>query len=414
MLPSIAEGWTLGSDGRSLTVALRPKAKFSDGSPVDSSIAESLLPSALRTFMGPVFSDVDHVKALGKNTVEIASRERAPFLIESLEAPLQKPSGVATGPFVGVPNSTTDLVPNPYYYLGPPTISRIHLENYPSVRTAWAEMLRDRIDMLYEVGPEAMSSMQNSSTVAVFTITRRYQFVIILNPDAPVLRSAAVRRALSLGVDRAEVVRNALNGYGIVSSGPLWPRYWALDSGLPKFEFDPASASKLLGAKLQVSCLVPRDAALERIALEVKRQLAGIGVDLKLEEGTYDEVSRRAGNREYEALLTDLISGPTLLRLYLVWHSTGPLNYGHFGTPKTDIALERVRHALSEDGYRKAVTGLQQAFMDDPPAIFLAWSQRARAVSRRFDVPTEGGRDILGTLRLWKPTPDVRRQASRN
>ena len=38
--------------------------------------------------------------------------------------------------------------------------------------------------------------------------------------------------------------------------------------------------------------------------------------------------------------------------------------------------------------------------MDDPPAIFLAWSERARAVSNRFVVPPpEAGRDVLSTLR---------------
>ena len=46
-------------------------------------------------------------------------------------------------------------------------------------------------------------------------------------------------------------------------------------------------------------------------------------------------------------------------------------------------------------------------------AVFLAWQERARAVSRRFSVPSEPGRDILGTLRLWKSAADTR-QASRN
>jgi hypothetical protein len=49
------------------------------------------------------------------------------------------------------------------------------------------------------------------------------------------------------------------------------------------------------------------------------------------------------------------------------------------------------------------VAALQRAIVDDPPAIFLAWSQRARAVSTRFHVPVEPGRDILSTLRLWRP-----------
>jgi hypothetical protein len=73
-----------------------------------------------------------------------------------------------------------------------------------------------------------------------------------------------------------------------------------------------------------------------------------------------------------------------------------------------------VRHAASDDEYRSGVTAFQQAVVDEPPAIFLAWSERARAVSHRFDVPVpEDGRDVLSTLRLWRPTPN-QQSASRN
>ena len=45
--------------------------------------------------------------------------------------------------------------------------------------------------------------------------------------------------------------------------------------------------------------------------------------------------------------------------------------------------------------YKAGVAAFQRAILDDPPAIFLAWSERARAVSTRFDVPVEPERDIL-------------------
>ena len=79
------------------------------------------------------------------------------------------------------------------------------------------------------------------------------------------------------------------------------------------------------------------------------------------------------------------------------------------GSPLIDAALDRIRHAPSDDEYRQGVTALQHAIVDDPPAIFLAWGERARAVSRRFDVPVpEDGRDVLSTLRLWRTAVDQR------
>jgi hypothetical protein len=70
------------------------------------------------------------------------------------------------------------------------------------------------------------------------------------------------------------------------------------------------------------------------------------------------------------------------------------------------VALDRLRAAPTEADYKAAVAGFQQAMIDDPPAIFVAWSQRARAVSTRFEVPAEPGRDILRSLRLWRPASD--------
>ena len=128
---------------------------------------------------------------------------------------------------------------------------------------------------------------------------------------------------------------------------------------------------------------------------------------------TQEQLLERLGKHDYEATLIEFISGPTLFRPYLVWHSGAPFNWGHFGGPNIDKALDAVRFSGSDADYRAAVASLNQIFAEDPPAVFLAWQERARAVSRRFSVPSEPGRDILGTLRLWKPAADTR-QASRN
>jgi ABC-type transport system substrate-binding protein len=100
-----------------------------------------------------------------------------------------------------------------------------------------------------------------------------------------------------------------------------------------------------------------------------------------------------------------------LLRPYHIWHSGGSLN---LKSPSIDTALDAVRHAPSGDAYLQAVAGVQQAMMDDPPAIFLAWMEVARAVSKRFDVPpVPAGRDIMAGLRQWKSS-GLAQQASRN
>jgi peptide/nickel transport system substrate-binding protein len=422
MQPWLAEGWTVGNRGRSLLVKLRPNVKFHDGYPLDADAVSRILPESLKSSMGPAFSDVGEIRVVGKDTVEIVFHQASPFIVEALEAPVQRAGTppVGTGPYIGTPGSKTAFDANNGYYLGKPEIQHIDVTTYPTVRAAWAELLRDRIDWLWEVGPDAVDSMTSSSSVAMFTYTRRYQFVLAFNPSAKAVRSRDVRLGLNSAVDRDLLVKNALNGHGTVSVGPVWPQHWSLQNNRPKLSYDPKAASEMLNRaktrtsdRIHFTCLVPPDALNERVALEVKRQFEAVGVDMAIEELTQEQLVERLGKRDYEATLFEFISGPTLLRPYLVWHTDAPNNFGHFGSRSIDQALDAVRFSGSDDDYRAAVAHLNQILSDDPPAVFLAWQERARAVSKRFSVPSEPGRDILGTLRLWKPAGNSR-QASRN
>jgi hypothetical protein len=59
---------------------------------------------------------------------------------------------------------------------------------------------------------------------------------------------------------------------------------------------------------------------------------------------------------------------------------------------------------------RTSATKFQRLLFEAAPAVFLTGLQDARAVSRRFVVPDEPGRDILETLWKWR----VADQASAN
>jgi peptide/nickel transport system substrate-binding protein len=423
--PLLAEKWNVGSDRRSLFLTLRPNVRFHDGSPLNSSDLARLLPEGLRSFWGPLADEIEQIQPVDHKSIEIKFRRASPFLQEMLEVTIRKPgtSVVGTGPFMTVPDSTSILRPNRDYYLGPPRINEIQVTTFPTVRAAWAELLRNGTDMLWEVGPDAIDSLQSSTTVGLFTYTRHYQYVLAFNTHAPALRSTETRRALNLAINRSELIQRALNGHGRVSSGPIWPRYWALPTPVPRFDFDPENASRILKGMQRTgnrtaarfTCLVQSDSAYERIALEMKRQLQAVDVEMEVRAVSQDQLLEAERSRNFEAVLIEAVSGPTVLRLHVLWDSHGSGNPGSFGSVAVDAAFDRVSQAENEAAYREAVVGLQKAFIDDPPAIFLAWSERARAVSKRFAVPApEAGRDVISTLRLWSPRNNDARLASRN
>lgn len=414
LTPWLARDWNTSSDGLTLTVDLRPGVRFQDGSAADSQVLTNALATALPSFLGIAFDDVDKIEAQSTNQIALRLKRPSQFVLESLEVQLPKPgnNNVGTGPFVAAAREpVTEMRANPNYYGGSPKIARISLNTYPSVRAAWAEMLRNNIDMVYEVGVDALPSLETTTTAKLYYSIRPYQYAILLNPQTPALRAASVRMALNAAVDRASLIRDALDGHGLASAGPVWPKNWAFNSAANTFAFDPGAASKVfkggaavkgsLKTVLSFTCLATADE--ERLALAVRQQLALFGVDMKVEEVSVPRINEAAGKRDFDAILAPMISGPTLFRPYLWWHSGGPLNRTGYSSRDVDAALDAVRHARTDDEYRRGVEQFQQAIHNDPPAIFLAWDERARAVSNRFAVVAEPGTDILDSLRLWRP-----------
>jgi peptide/nickel transport system substrate-binding protein len=418
--PLLAKDWQISGDGLSLTVNLRSGVAFHDGTPVTSAIVAASLRQRLTSVMGPAFKDVQDVTAASDSQVVVRLRRRSPFLLEALEVPVAKPEAplTGTGPFiVSDPTSPTELVANRKYYLGTPSIDRIVVQTFPSVRTAWAEMLRDQLDMLYEVSVDSLDSLEAATNVAIFASPQHYQYAVVLNSDSPALRSKDIRRALNMAVDRAALVRSVLRGHGIESSGPVWPHNFASREDWPTLKYDPQAAAKAIslatkgGSRVRFTCLVRPNDLEERVALLLKQQLDAVGVEMSIEEAAMDRIIDSFNRHHFDAVLLTSPNGPTLLRSYRAWHSGGPMNAR---SPTVDAALDQIQSATSEDAYKRAVSAFQQAAVDDPPAIFLAWIERTRVVSRRFTVPPgDAGRDILSTLRLWKPTTD-HRVASRN
>jgi peptide/nickel transport system substrate-binding protein len=359
--------------------------------------------------------------------VVIRLRERSTFLLDDLGVSILKIQDgkppVGTGPYVTVAGSGNELVMRAFerYYRGKPQIDRIVWRAYPTVRTAWAAMMRGEIDLLYEVGPEVREFIEPEASVRVFPFLRNYNFAVVLNSKKTPFDKPEVRRALNYAINRTHLVENALHGNGQKASGPVWPLHWAYDKSVPGYEYDPSRSIALLDSvgvphvvsvtnpdripsRFSFTCLIPESFALwERMALIVQRDLAKIGVDMQIESIPFEEFNRRIGAGQFDAVTLEFIFGNSPTRPYTFWYSTSKQNVWGYRNLDVDKSLDRVRRAANETEYRDALRQFQVDTLLDPPAIFLAVSQTARAVSRRFDVVAPLGSDILPTIGDWRP-----------
>jgi peptide/nickel transport system substrate-binding protein len=414
--PVFAESWTTSNDGLTWNLLLRPGVRFHSGNPADASAIRDILLAQLPAAMGPAFEDVANIRAVSDTGLEITLKRPSTFLMERLDIVSIQEAGTLSsgvGPFFVTSEHADEIQmdANERYYGGRPRIDRIVIKPYVSLRSAWADMLRGQIDMLYDVGVEALDSLTSSRDVQVHAFQRGYAFLVLLNVGKPYLRDPAIRRELNAAIDRTSIVSDVLRGHGTPALAPVWPEHWAYSHIAPTFQFAP-NAVNAGKSPLHLKCLLI-DPSHERLGLAIQRQLAAVGVDLELEMVTAGEGVKRVESGDFDAFLADFLQGPNLARPYLFWHSGAPYNYGHFSNVNVDGALDTIRHAQGDAVYRSGVEAFQRAVAEDPPAIFIAWRERARAVSRRFYVPAEPDSEPLTTIHRWRPAIDVT-VASRN
>jgi peptide/nickel transport system substrate-binding protein len=372
----------------------------------------------------PGLGDIVAIKVGGKLELVITVRKRSTFLLGDLSVPIDRlRSGkepVGTGPFVMTHASPNEIVMSRFsdYYLGSPHVQQIIWKPYPALRTAWAGMMRGEIDFLYEVGHESVEFVQGESSVNTFVFPRPYVMGVLFNSSRGPVADARIRRALNFAVNRQLILEQMLRNRGSVADTAVRPEHWAYDPNIIGYTYDPARALAILDAsgnppkvsravsvnpaRVQFTCLLLENLALwERMALLVQKQLFEIGVDMKLESVSTTVFNDRVARGDFDAIFLEL-SGVSMSRAYNYWHSASPGNAFGYRNPSVDEALDAIRRAPDDDTYRAAVSQLQRSMIANPPAIFLAWSQTARAVSRRFRVPSAPNTDILGSVRSWE------------
>lgn len=429
-VPKLAERWEWEDGGRALRIFLRQGVTFHDGAAVTATLAASVLTDLVsqpgNRALFPSLQDVTEIAADGELVVVVRLSRPSAFLVEDLELPLQigaERSG--TGPYRVVSASPTEIRLERFeqYYLGAPQIRLVTLKSQGALRTAWSALLRGEVDMITDVPPDAVQFISGDD-VEVVSFRRPYQYAIAFNSRRGPFANPVVRRALNLAVDRGAIIDNVLSGQGIPSTGPLWPQHWAYDRSLAPFNADAAAAASLLDAegfpaksapdgpprRFRFTCLVPQNfSVMERIILDIQKQLYGVGVDMQVEVVPPEHFDARIRSGDFDATFIDIAGGPSLGRAYVFWGSAksfAGLNLFGYENAEAERLFGILRTTTNEAAVRSATSALQRVLLSDPPALFIAWNERSRAVRRDFHIVEDSKRgfgDPIYTIWQWAP-----------
>ena len=434
----LATGMSVSDDGLTWTVTIRDDVSFTDGEPLTAEDVAFTYNTVKATSSVNDFTMLDSAEAADDTTVVF--HMTTPYSIwpytmaivgivpeHAYDSATYGSNPIGSGRYTLVQWDRGEqiiLEANPDYYGEAPKMKKVTIL-FMEEDAAFLAVQAGQADLAYTSAVYADQSPAGYSLLSCESVDNRG--INLPTEGSPVTADLAVRRAINIGVDREEMIRNVLNGYGT-------PAYSVCDK-LPWYNpasqvaYDPEEAVRLLeeagwvlgddgvrvkdGVRAELNILYSTgDSVRQALAADLSNQLAELGIACTTEGVGWDTAYDRA-------LTTPLVWGwgaHTPMELYNIYHTmpdTGTALYSPYANPTVDSYMDQaLRCADLEDSYelwQKAqwdgTTGVTQD--GDIPWVWLVnidhlyWVRDGLQVAEQKIHPHGHGWSIVNNVDQW-------------
>jgi len=445
--PLLAQAWDISPDGLTYTFKLRPNVKWHDGQPFTSADVSYTILEVLKKVHPrgrTAFAKVTAVETPDPLTAVIKLSQPAPPMLTALASSYESPmvpkhlfagtdpstnpyisKPVGTGPFVFKEWKKGDYIllekNTDYWQAGKPTLQRIvfRIISDASARAASFETGEGHIGGLSPIPLTDMPRIAKNPALSIEARGYAYMSPYMLmevNLRKPPLNDVRVRQAIAHAIDRARMTQVVWLGYGQPAVSPIPSQVTTFHStDLPKYEFNPEKAKKLLddaglkpgpnGMRFKITHdFIPFGSEYQRTGEFIKQQLSRVGIDVELRSQDLPSFLRRAYT-EYDFDTTSLYYGafadPTQGVQRLFWSKAiqkGVVftNNTGYNSPEMDRVLESAQ-GENDPVKRKALyLEMQRIAMTDLPVIPLMETRFLTISSSKLKNHTISADGIIG------------------
>ncbi|HEY9479470.1 MAG TPA: ABC transporter substrate-binding protein [Gemmatimonadaceae bacterium] len=442
----LARSWSWGPDSLSIAFRIDSLARWQDGPPVRASDVvftyRVYTDSAVASTVAPLLTDIDSVTVRDSLTAVFWFSHRSPeqfataafqmrILPEHLLSKLDRKelessdfarNPVGSGPFRfvrWVPRQMIELEANPDYHLGRPHLDRVIWSIAPDYNAAFMRLLSGDADMLEYMRPGDFEPLtEHPELKAVRYPSLIYGFLLFNERDPdnpkrphPIFGDRSTRRALTMAIDRPQLVRSVYDTLAVPAVGPFTEALSTYDSSIKQIPYDPDSAAALLdaagwrdtngdgwrernGRALRFTIIVPSSSTPRmRAAVIVQEMFKKVGVRAEIEQMDFPTHGSRQEARRFDASMNTMSSDGVPSTIRQLWSTAAAKdgsNYGSYENARFDALVDS---ASAQMDPRKAGAYYRQAYQllaDDAPAIWLfvplsyaAMQQRIHPVGMR-------------------------------
>jgi peptide/nickel transport system substrate-binding protein len=458
--PQLASSWTWSDDSLAVTFDLRPDARWSDGKPVSAGDVrftwELHVDTTVAWPSASIKSKIRDVEVKSERTVVFYFKERYLYQLmdandgvilpkhlldgvpraEIKSAPFGR-APVGNGPYALTrwePGQYLELSANPLYFGNAggatPRVRRVVFKFVPDAVTLAAQLKAGEIDLLESVQPGDLAGLRASRPdLDVYTVpSRRMSFVAWNEKRAP-FDDREVRRALTMGIDRAEIIQTVWQGYASECASPIVPLLWAFDPTIRPLPFDAGAARARLaergyqdtdgdgvldrdGRPLRFELLVNDAQNRVDVVTLVQAHLKRVGVRVDLRVMEYGAYIERILATEYDAAFVEWKT-TTKVDLTGLFHSKSMrpkgFNFVSYSNPEVDRAIDEALTKTDTASARALWNSVQRMIYDDQPYTFIAVPKEITAVDGRFCNVSPSALSFFVNVGEWGVEPDCAR-----
>ena len=427
VVPHLATSWSIADGGITYTFKLRPDAKWEDSTPVtadDVVFTTNLLKDPTfpgRPDIGRLWQAVNVIKVDALTVQFELKQPYAPFLDVTTIGLLPQHilSGTAAanltainfnlqpkgnGPWKLADSSQANnriasiaLEPNPAYFGPKPKISRLVFRYYTNSQALFDAFRSGDVDGMANLSPadQKLAEARNDVQINIGKQSSYVGLLVNLRKDsgALALTDPIVRQALMYALDRDAVVREMLDGRGVVAHAPFLPDTWAYNPNVKKYGRDLDRAKQLLasagyelravaptneevwqkdGEAISVKLLAPDTGAFPDVAEAIAKQWRELGVLVKVLP--VRNLSRDFLNaRQFQVALVEILldGDPDPYPWWHISRVTQGQNYSGWENKDASEWLNQARTTPDKTKRAEFYNQFQNAFAEDLPAMLL-------------------------------------------
>jgi peptide/nickel transport system substrate-binding protein len=412
LVPSLAERWHT-ADNKNYTFFLKKGIRFHNGREMKAADVKFCFDRALNPetkhpyakdyeAVGDIIVKDDYTVTFALKTVNanflqnIARAGAAIYPREAVDTLKSHPIG--TGPFrfeEWVRGDRVVLVRNGDYHVkGLPKLDRVTFRFITDPNAVLAALKAGDIDVsLFGLGPEHVQDLLKDARFQVISGDTTNDVILSMNNSRKPYTDVRVRRAMTYGINKGDVLKGAMFGMGKIlgtNVDPLNPYYVDMSKAMP---YDPAKAKQLLAEAGYpngfdtVLKVTPQYEYTVRSGQVIADNLKKSGVNVKIEQIEWGQwLSRVFREADFDLSIIGHAEA------WDIKNYANPKYYFRYDSPKFQALFAKSEITVDDKARREVYADMQKVLVEEAPVVWLFMHPRLAATKK-------------GVQGLWKDLP---------